>query len=142
MVVTTDGTNLYWGNDGDLGSGVQPAVMTMPIGSGSASVQFNGLTAVRGITFDDTNLYLTRAVFNVVEFGAKSGHNVQNLTTTQENGAWGMTRDATSAYWTNRGTGLVRTADARRPEQRDDARVGSIVADRHRRRRQLRVLDE
>lgn len=104
--IAVSGSNAYWGDDGAT---AHANVMTAPIGGGSATVQFAGLTAVRGFAFDGGDMYLTRFEFNVVEFGPLTGANVQNFTDEEEQGADGMTSDATTLYWTDYAAGTVHS---------------------------------
>jgi hypothetical protein len=94
---------LYWGNDADR------TVSTVPIAGGSPSVLYPGRTAVRGFAFDDTRVYFTRNVFNIVEAGLLDGSSSGNFTNQQEPGATGIASNASAAYWTNGGSGAIRT---------------------------------
>jgi hypothetical protein len=111
--LATDGTNVYWGDLGDVGDAgaIEPgtgSVSSVPIGALGAipTVLASNLTPV-AITFDATNVYWTNgytsagAVFKCAKAGC--GHTPTPLAQNQP-APGGIVADATNVYWANGGT--------------------------------------
>ncbi|HEY4238827.1 MAG TPA: hypothetical protein VGM88_03395 [Kofleriaceae bacterium] len=109
------GDGLFWGNDTDRN------VMYLDTLSGSTTPTdvLPGRTAVRGFALSTSvsRLYVSRALFNIVESSAYDGTGSGNYTNQQEPGAGDIYTDEARTYWVDTGNGNIRSAAVGAPVQ-------------------------
>jgi hypothetical protein len=95
--VATDGTHVYWVNDGD------GAVRKVPIGGGAVTTLATGPQGPISVAVDGTNVYWVNWENGTVNEVPVGGGSVTTLATGQENPR-SVAVDGANVYWVNYGT--------------------------------------